>query len=41
MKYITNKYDSIRLPVEPGLLEWLQQTYPLSQYQVKDLTHGN
>jgi hypothetical protein len=32
--YITNKFDSIRLPVEPGLLEWLQETYPKSEYRV-------
>jgi hypothetical protein len=32
--YITNKFDSIRLPNEPGLLEWLQETYPKSEYRV-------
>jgi hypothetical protein len=41
MIYITNKYDSIRVPYSKDLLEWLQQTYPLSQYQVKELHHGN
>jgi hypothetical protein len=32
--YITNKYDSIRLPNEPGMLEWLQERYPYSGYRV-------
>jgi hypothetical protein len=32
--YITNKYDSIRLPNEPGMLEWLQERYPYSEYKV-------
>ena len=35
--YITNKFDSIRLPVEPGLLEWLQETYPKSEYMVVEV----
>jgi hypothetical protein len=34
MTYITNKYDSIRLPNEPGMLEWLRKTYPNSGYKV-------
>jgi hypothetical protein len=37
MKYITNKFESIRLPVEPGLLEWLQETYTASKYFIKDI----
>lgn len=32
--YITNKYQSIKLPYEPELLEWLQQQYPHSKYEV-------
>ena len=36
MMYITNKFDSIRLPVEPGLLEWLQTRYPASKYVIKE-----
>ena len=36
MKYITNKFDSVRLPVEPGLLEWLQTKYPASKYFIKE-----
>jgi hypothetical protein len=36
MKYITNKFDNVRLPVEPGLLEWLQLQYPASKYYIKE-----
>ena len=36
MKYITNKYNSINLPDEPGLLEWLQHTYPYSEYKIME-----
>ena len=36
MKYLTNKFDSIRLPNEPGLLEWLQENYPASKYRLVD-----
>lgn len=35
--YITNCYDSVRLPVEPGLLEWLQERYPHSGYYIKEI----
>jgi hypothetical protein len=34
MKYITNKFDSIRLPFEEGMLEWLIENYPHSQYRI-------
>ena len=34
MTYITNKYDSIRLPYSEELLEWLIETYPFSHYKV-------
>jgi hypothetical protein len=37
MRYITNKFDSVRLPVEEGLLEWLQERYPASKYFIKEL----
>ena len=37
MRYITNKFDSVRLPVEEGLLEWLQVQYPASKYYIKEL----
>jgi hypothetical protein len=36
MIYITNKFESIRLPVELGLLEWLQKRYPASEYFIKE-----
>ena len=36
MKYITNKFDSIRLPIEEGLLEWLQEKNPASKYHIKE-----
>jgi hypothetical protein len=32
--YITNKFDSIRLPNEPGMLEWLRENYPNSEYYI-------
>lgn len=38
-QYITNKYRSVVLPNEPGLLEWLQKNYPYSKYTlVKETT---
>jgi hypothetical protein len=35
--YITNYDDSVQLPWEPGLLEWLQETYPHSKYRIVTL----
>jgi hypothetical protein len=35
---ITNITGEIRLPWEPGLLEWLHENYPASQYRVIELT---
>lgn len=32
--YITNKYNSVIIPNEPGMLEWLQERYPYSQYRI-------
>ena len=32
--YITNRTGEINLPWEPGLLEWLQEHYPASQYKI-------
>lgn len=32
--YITNRYDSVRLPYSAELLEWLTETYPNSKYRV-------
>jgi len=37
MTYITNKYKSIQLPNEPGMLEWLQETYPNSGYYIVEI----
>lgn len=34
MTYITNKFNSIKLPNEPGLLEWLHENYPRSEYRI-------
>jgi hypothetical protein len=36
--YITNITGEIKLPWEPGLLEWLQERYPASKYRVVELT---
>jgi len=38
MTIITNITGKIKLPWEPGLLEWLQEQYPASQYRVVELT---
>jgi hypothetical protein len=32
--YIANHSNTIQLPWEPGLLEWLQATYPYSRYKI-------
>ena len=32
--YIINKTGTIKLPYEPGLLEWLNENYPFSKYQL-------
>lgn len=37
MKFITNKYQSIVLPYEEGMLEWLREKYPFSQYYIVEL----
>jgi hypothetical protein len=34
MTYIANHNDTIQLPWEPGLLEWLQAKYPHSRYRI-------
>jgi len=34
MMYITDKTKTIKLPYEPGLLEWLHEHYPYSKYQI-------
>lgn len=37
MTYIFNKTKDIKLPWEPGLLEWLQEHYPASKYHLVKL----
>ena len=39
MIYITNITGEIKLPWEPGLLEWLQENYPASKYRVVENTN--
>ena len=34
MKVIVNSDKTVMLPWEEGLLEWLQERYPYSRYQV-------
>ena len=38
IKYITNRYKSVVLPWEPGLIEWLQEHYPRSKYRIVEIT---
>jgi len=38
MKVIVNSAETVMLPWEEGLLEWLQETYPHSRYRV--VQHG-
>jgi hypothetical protein len=37
MIYITNKFDSIRLPFSEDMLQWLQDTYPFSNYHTVEI----
>jgi hypothetical protein len=37
MIIITNRAGDIQLPAEEGLLEWLQATYPYSQYHLEEI----
>lgn len=37
MKVIVNSAETVMLPWEEGLLEWLQEQYPYSRYQVVEL----
>ena len=37
MIIISNKTGEIQLPVQEGLLEWLQATYPHSQYHLAEI----
>jgi hypothetical protein len=37
MIIITNRSGDIQMLVEEGLLEWLQATYPYSQYHLAEI----
>ena len=37
MIIIINRDGDIQMPVEEGLLEWLQATYPYSQYHLEEI----
>ena len=37
MIIITNRAGDIQMPVEEGLLEWLQANYPYSQYHLEEI----
>ena len=37
MKYITNKAKTVVLPYEEGMIEWLHENYPHSQYQIVEV----
>jgi len=37
MIIITNRTGDIQLPVEDGLLEWLQANYSYSQYHLEEI----
>ena len=37
MIYITNKFQSIQLPNDPGMLEWLMKNYPNSGYHIVEI----
>jgi hypothetical protein len=41
MKYITNRYESVVLPWEPGLIEWLQEKYPRSKYRIVEVSNDH
>ena len=40
MKYITNKQGTVNLPYEPGLVEWLRERYPVSDYRIVEIDNG-
>jgi hypothetical protein len=37
MIIITDRTGNIQMPVEEGLLEWLQENYPYSQYHLAEI----
>jgi hypothetical protein len=40
-RYITNRYENIVLPWEPGLIEWLHENYPRSKYRIVEVSNVN
>jgi hypothetical protein len=40
-KYIANRRHTVKLPWEPGLLEWLRQQYPRSDYREYEIVTTN
>ena len=38
MRYITNKANSVNLPYEEGMLEWLHENYPMSGYYIVEIS---
>lgn len=41
IKYITNYFENIVLPWEPGLIEWLQENYPRSKYRIVEVPNDH
>ena len=41
IKYITNRYESVVLPWEPGLIEWLHEHYPRSKYHIVEVPNDH
>jgi hypothetical protein len=37
MRYITNKAETVVLPYEEGMLEWLLENYPFSSYHIVEV----
>jgi len=40
-RYITNRYENIVLPWEPGLIEWLHEHYPMSKYHIVEVSNDH
>lgn len=39
MKYITNKFNTVFLPNEEGMIEWLHENYPRSKYRIVEVNN--
>jgi hypothetical protein len=37
MRYITNRFHSVVLPYEEGMIEWLHENYPMSKYYIVEV----